>query len=447
MYKKLHLQLTFFCCLIITLILTVMSFFCIRLARKNEIAAQFSNFQQNMNYILQEISEQNCISHAWLDRITGKYGLSLSLLDNGVPLLYQTGGQKEQEYFAQARDMAQQDHSFSQDLVRGHSYASHLEFQDRTITGESTFFSVAFLPRETGFLTVTSMCLVPPGSDFSRNVVRPVLLFTAAAVLILSAASHCLIGRLIKPLANNHRQQVEFFASASHELRSPLSVIAASLSAAENAPEEKKSALLSVARRECSRMRRLINDMFTLACLDHGALSIHREETGLENLVIESYEKFLPVFSGKNIHVQFQLPETLLSPCYCDQERIRQLFSILMDNAAAYTPENGEIRISLKFEGNLFLFTVSDNGPGIPDSEKDKIFRRFYRCDQSRSDKNHFGLGLGIAREIVTLHQGDIQVTDTPGGGATFRVLLPAGKKADQYFISFKISQKSKVAK
>lgn len=429
MYKKLHIQLTLFCCFIITLILVVMSFFYLRLARKNEIATQFGSFQQNMNYILQEIDGQSCLSHAWLNKITAKYGLYLSILDNGIPLLYQSGGQRSQEVFAQARTLAQRNYSFSEDTARGHNSTSHLEFQDRTITGGNAFFSVAFLPRESGLLTVTSMFPVPASSSFARNVARPVLLFTAGAIFILCAASHLLIGRLIKPLIQNHQQQVEFFSSASHELRSPLAVVTASLSAAENASDEKKSALLSTTRRECSRMRRLINDMFTLACLDHGSLSICREDTKLENLVIESYEKFLPVLSQKNIHVQFQLPEALLSPCYCDQERIRQLFSILMDNAASYTPPKGKIKISLKLERNRFLFAVSDNGPGVPDSEKEKIFRRFYRCDQSRSDKEHFGLGLGIAKEIVTLHQGNIRVTDTPGGGATFQVLLPVGQK------------------
>lgn len=433
MYKKLHIQLTFFCCLIITLILTVMSFFYIRLAQKNETAVQFGSFQQNMNYITQEIEEQSCISHTWLNKITDKYGLSISILDNGVPLLYQSDNQREQDYFAQARAMAENEYSFSEDAARGHSYASHLEFQDKTITGGSTFFSVAFLPRGAGFLTVTTMRLLPASSPFNRNVFLPVLLSTAAAVLVLCAASHLLIGHLIKPLVQSHQQQVEFFASASHELRSPLAVVTASLSAAENASDEKKKGLLSTAQKECSRMRRLINDMFTLACLDHGSLAIHREEAELDNLVIECYEKFLPVLSRKNIQVQFQLPDLLLSPCRCDQERIRQLFSILLDNAAAYTPEGGKINISLAFERNQFIFSVSDNGPGVPDPEKEKIFRRFYRCDQSRTDKNHFGLGLGIAKEIVTLHQGSIQVTDTPGGGATFRIFLPAGTKNPKY--------------
>lgn len=428
MYQKLHIQLTFFCCLVITLILTVMSFFYVRLAKENMTATRFSDFQQDMNYILQEIEEQSCISHSWLNKITAKYSLYISILDNGIPLLYR-GEQQDRTYFEKARTIALTEHSFSEDNARGHDYTSHIEFQDGTITGGNAFFSVAFLPKGTGLLTVTSMFLPPSDSHFVRSVAMPIVLFTAAAILILSIASYSLVGHLIKPLISSHQQQVEFFASASHELRSPLTVVSASLSAAENAPDVKKSALLSTAQRECERMRRLINDMFTLACLDHGSLSIHRENTQLENLVIEAYEKFLPVFSRKNIEVLFQMPDTLLPPCYCDPERISQLFSILLDNAGAYTPANGKVEISLNSDRNRFSFTVSDNGPGIPDSEKQRIFRRFYRCDQSRTDKNHFGLGLGIAKEIVTLHHGTIQVKDSPEGGAAFQLLLPAVSK------------------
>lgn len=74
---------------------------------------------------------------------------------------------------------------------------------------------------------------------------------------------------------------------------------------------------------------------------------------------------------------------------------------------------------------HIILLTISDNGPGIPEESRKEVFRRFYRIDSSRKDKQHFGLGLSIAREIVSLHGGTITVSETPGGGATFTMLLP----------------------
>lgn len=112
------------------------------------------------------------------------------------------------------------------------------------------------------------------------------------------------------------------------------------------------------------------------------------------------------------------------APYPCDRERIEQVLSILLDNALSYTPENGRICLSLAGTSDRPTIRVSDNGIGIPDSEKESIFDRFYRCDKAHKDKMHFGLGLCIAQEIIHMHKGKIWVEDTPGGGATFVIIL-----------------------
>ena len=176
-------------------------------------------------------------------------------------------------------------------------------------------------------------------------------------------------------------------------------------------------------------MKRLINDMFTLASLDNGAISIHKESTFITNLLIDCYEKFDVLASQKQIRIDFTLPDTLVPEVNCDPERISQVFMILLDNAITYTPQGGAIRISVLSRANAVMISVSDSGPGIPDESKENIFRRFYRCDNSRTDKNHFGLGLSIAKEIIDLHSGTISVTDSRLGGAEFAVLLPLGNR------------------
>ena len=97
----------------------------------------------------------------------------------------------------------------------------------------------------------------------------------------------------------------------------------------------------------------------------------------------------------------------------------------MANNAISYTPEGGHIYVSLAWKKGKFLISVADTGAGIPDSEKDKVFDRFYRSEKSRSQKGHFGLGLAIAYEITKAHNGSIYVSDTPNGGATFTVILP----------------------
>ena len=120
----------------------------------------------------------------------------------------------------------------------------------------------------------------------------------------------------------------------------------------------------------------------------------------------------------------FRSPEDTVPAVRCDPQRIRQVLAILLHNALSYTPENGQIRLSLLYDEKTVKLLVADNGIGISDEEKPRIFERFYRSDQARSEKGHFGLGLCIASEIIHAHQGRILVSDTPGGGSTFTVIL-----------------------
>ena len=140
---------------------------------------------------------------------------------------------------------------------------------------------------------------------------------------------------------------------------------------------------------------------------------------------MQTWESNESLASRKNLGWEIHLPDEEVPACCCDPERIRQVLSILIDNAFSYTPSGGRILLGLKVMGNQLCLSVSDTGPGIPDSEKSAVFERFYRADPSRKNKSHFGLGLSIAKEIVSLHKGQLLVTDTPGGGATFQVLLP----------------------
>ena len=115
-----------------------------------------------------------------------------------------------------------------------------------------------------------------------------------------------------------------------------------------------------------------------------------------------------------------------------DMLRLNQILMNLLGNAMKYTPPGGVIRLSVSEKSEngrdvMLYFEVEDNGIGIPHEQKEHIFDRFYRVDASRTRKEHFGLGLSIAKEIVSLHHGRITVEDTPGGGTTFTLILPLG--------------------
>ena len=171
-------------------------------------------------------------------------------------------------------------------------------------------------------------------------------------------------------------------------------------------------------------MSKLIDDMLLLTTADTGGWSIKAAPVEPDTLLLNLYEAFLPVAAEKNISLSITLPEEAVPTITGDKERITQVLSILLHNALSYTPQKGSVRLILACHGKNICFSVEDNGPGIPDAEKEQIFERFYRSDRSRSKKGHFGLGLCIAAEIVHAHHGRILIKDTPGGGSTFMVLL-----------------------
>ena len=172
------------------------------------------------------------------------------------------------------------------------------------------------------------------------------------------------------------------------------------------------------------RRSKLIDDMLLLTTADTGGWSIKAAPVEPDTLLLNLYEAFLPVAAEKNIALSITLPEEAVPTITGDKERITQVLSILLHNALSYTPQKGSVRLILACHGKNICFSVEDNGPGIPDKEKPLIFQRFYRADPSRRDREHFGLGLCVAQEIVQLHRGRLWVEDNPGGGARFRMII-----------------------
>lgn len=125
------------------------------------------------------------------------------------------------------------------------------------------------------------------------------------------------------------------------------------------------------------------------------------------------------------------LPDMELPRIHCDKSRVIQILTILLDNAITYTLPDGMIDLEIFIKKRNVCYLVADHGNGIPDEEKERIFDRFYQSDKSRKEKEHFGLGLSIARELTELQKGKLTLTDTPGGGCTFCLMLPAAEEGN----------------
>lgn len=258
-----------------------------------------------------------------------------------------------------------------------------------------------------------------------RHLTLTYVLLGAAGLLALLAVSAFLARLATRPTVRALQEQQDFIAAASHELRSPLTVIRASLyTLRQKAPQPE----LELADQEADRMGRLIGDLLTLAGSGSGRWSLELRPVELDTLCIRLYEQFLPQAERCQHPFDLQLPEDPLPVIPSDEHRLIQLLSVLLSNALDHTPPGTGISLSVRASARAVQFSVIDHGPGIPDSEKKAVFQRFYRSDQSRTDKQHFGLGLAIAKELASILGGQLSLSDTPGGGATFSLLLSSSR-------------------
>lgn len=426
MFRKLHIRLTFFCTFISGMILVLMSLLCLSVSEQESWKNHFSDFQININMLVNHLESQTVISYTWLAQFCADTQYEINIRDNGSHLVFEdlTPLSLEEEYFMLAREKAKKDYGILEESISANSILStHAEFE-LAAGGENYYGSTALIPKNNGVLNVA---VLYPLSGLSESILLRRLLFAGAdtlGILLLGIFFWFFTWHMIRPLMVSRQKQAEFIASASHELRSPLTVMLSSLSAMKQASQEEAAHFSETIETEGKRMGRLIEDMLTLSGTDSSHFTIHKTPVELDTLLLSAYEKFEPLARKKSISISITLPDGMVTPYLCDKERIEQVLSILLDNAISYTPSEGKISLSLDARPDKLMLLVSDNGIGIPDNEKEAVFDRFYRCDKSHKDKSHFGLGLCIAQEIIHMHKGKLSVTDTPGGGATFTIVF-----------------------
>lgn len=425
MFQKVHIRLASLCTGITAFILFVMSCGYLYISEQGLKNNSFTSFQNDMNTLVSNLELQTIITHEWLTSVedNGKY--LINVIDNGVPFLYNERNTPEQkELFQTAWNYYERHFEISSVLQGLNTYHLEYRFSSAGKPGSDYYACVVTSERTGGTFQVIILCSMEPLLLQIRT--QRILFFSLAllAFIALALFSWYFTKQILKPLEENQKRQNQFIASASHELRTPLAVILSCASASTWASEEERIHFLDSIQAEGLRMSGLIDDMLLLTKADNYRWTICKEPAELDTLLLDLFETFEATAREKSIRLLIRLPEEAVPPVSCDPKRIRQVLTILLHNAISYTPRAGTIQLSLSYDGKNTRLTVSDNGIGIPDEEKERIFERFYRSDQSRSEKGHFGLGLCIASEIVHAHHGQILVTDTPEGGSTFTVVL-----------------------
>lgn len=254
------------------------------------------------------------------------------------------------------------------------------------------------------------------------------LLFVGIAIGI----GQIMTRRAMKPIVHSYQLQREFLADASHELRTPISILKSGLEVMDMGENNQLSSfssdLLVDLQKEAKSAAKLVDDLMLLARTDSGAQPLFYETFDFYSLAEQV------VRSIQNVTPPSQIQLNLLSDrslhFYGDLERMKQLLYILLNNAVQYTQPGGKVTLDYFLEeesqATKLCITVTDTGIGMEPEHLESIFRRFYRVDKNRSrESGGTGIGLAIAKWIVEAHQGDIEVESTPGVGSTFTIYLP----------------------
>lgn len=262
------------------------------------------------------------------------------------------------------------------------------------------------------------------------NLLKILAISFVAGILVSAGLGYFLAGRGLQPIKAAYHSKQTFLANASHELKTPLSVIMLSAEVlADELPLENDFQRQTVAdiQDEAVKMSDLVNHLLLLARSDGSSLLSSKASFNISELLTDEVTRLQKIAQVKSIAFTSDISTNIKYTG--DQKLIQSLFSILIDNAIKYTPSGGQVFVTLKKSEGLnphgIELRIKDTGIGISAQELDKIFERFYRVESSRSkETGGYGLGLAIAKDIVTQHGGTIHATSAVGQGTEFVVML-----------------------
>lgn len=256
-------------------------------------------------------------------------------------------------------------------------------------------------------------------ADMLESLYRTCVIIGLSALLLFFVISIFLAKWAVKPVEEAWEKQKQFIADASHELKTPLTVITtnAELMKSESS-EENKSKFTDNILKMSKQMRGLVESMLEIARLDNGSFKKEFEVFNLSETVSDAILPFEALFYEKEQNFTSEIESSI--KISGNTEQIKQVVDILLDNANKYASEKSEIKLILKKQGrNQCRLSVSNEGETIPEEELKNIFKRFYRGDKTRQMNNSYGLGLSIAESIVTEHSGKI-FAESKNGVNTF---------------------------
>ena len=282
--------------------------------------------------------------------------------------------------------------------------------QEGTVSG----YHLRYLRQDNGLYEKLAFVDMSMEQAVLRRMMGSYLVIALAALSLLLGVSVLLSHWATRPVEKAWKQQRQFLSDASHELKTPLTVILSNAELLEQTELPDKPArwtdnILS----EAGRMRSLVEEMLTLARADNMVRTAVMAEVSLSDVAADCALAFEPVAFEAGKPLEYQIADGTL--VLGDGDKLRQLISILLDNAIKYGADGGTITLSLQKTDRQARLTVSNPGDPIPPEQLGRLFERFYRADVSRGEKSGFGLGLPIARTIAEEHKGTLRAESDAG--------------------------------
>ena len=263
----------------------------------------------------------------------------------------------------------------------------------------------------------------------SRSILAAILLVAVVGLIGAAIVTLIVTGWALVPIRRSFEAQRRFVADASHELRTPAALIRANADVMEReglAADEGKPLVADIIT-EADRLARLVGDLLQLATTESTGLIIERRPVDLGMIASDTIREAEALAAERTVTLVGEVAPDGSAIVSGDRDRLVQLVLILLDNAFDHSPSGGIVTVGLRRLDRMVELAVADEGPGIPLTERERVFEPFLRLSGVRRDNSSgTGLGLAIARRIVSAHGGSIRIDDGPAGGARFIVEIPA---------------------
>jgi signal transduction histidine kinase len=259
--------------------------------------------------------------------------------------------------------------------------------------------------------------------DSSHRLIADLLAFNFFTLALGGAASYLLARRTLRPIEDALEAQSRFSSDAAHELRTPLAIMQSEIEVElrdKKASKQTHEQTLASNLEEVERLRTLTDRLLLLA----GNQELPLGTVSIEDAAIEAVNRMIPLAQAKNISIDNAVVPVNARANY---DSLVDTLTVIIDNAIKYSPEGSQVSLKSATFDKIVELRVTDEGPGLSEQEQAKIFDRFYRADSARSAQHveGHGLGLSIARRLMSLQHGSVSVQSQPGKGATFILRIP----------------------